>query len=62
MRQHPLDGEVGFSGIGRPKHGGDASTTGTQITVGRRRKRNRHQGPGIHAELRNSAERFCITM
>jgi hypothetical protein len=54
MRQHPLDSEVGFPGIGRPKHSGNAGTTGTQITVGRRRKRNRHQGPGIHTALRKS--------
>jgi hypothetical protein len=43
---------VSFSGIGRPKYSGDAGTTGTQVTIGRRRKRNRHQGPGIHAVLR----------
>ena len=42
MRQHPLDGEMGFSGIGWAEHGGDAGATGTQVTIGRRRERNRH--------------------
>ena len=42
MRQHPLDGEMGFSGIGRPQHGGDAGAASAQLTVRGRRKRNRH--------------------
>jgi hypothetical protein len=28
MRQHPLNGEMGFAGIGRPEHGGDAGAAG----------------------------------
>jgi hypothetical protein len=42
MGQHPLNGEMGFPGIGRSQHGGDTGATGTQVTIGRRRKRNRH--------------------
>src|SRR5580698_4484688 len=47
MRQHPLDREMRLSGIGGAQHGGNAGATGTQLTVGRRRKRNRHQKPGM---------------
>ncbi len=61
MRQHPLDGEMGLAGIGRAQHGGDAGATGTQITIGGRRERNRHQGPGIGARLAQQAAAFCIT-
>ena len=57
MRQHPLDREMRLAGIGRAQHGGDAGTTGTQITVGGRRERNRHQRPGIDA----ASTPFCIT-
>ena len=42
MRQHALDGEMGFARIGRPQHGSDAGTSGTKITVGRRREGNWH--------------------
>ena len=42
MRQHPLDGEMGLARIGRTQHGGDAGAASTQVTIGRRRKRNRH--------------------
>jgi hypothetical protein len=38
---------VGFAGIGRSKHGGDAGTTSTLVAVNGRRKGNRHQLPGI---------------
>jgi hypothetical protein len=51
MRQHPLDREMRLAGIGRTQHGCDAGTTGTQITVGGRRERNRHQKPGLTPSL-----------
>ncbi len=38
MRQHALDGEMGFPGIGRTENGRDACATGAMITVGRRRE------------------------
>ena len=38
MRQHSLDAQMGLSGIGGSKHGGDARATGAQVTVGRRRE------------------------
>ena len=69
MRQHPLDGEMGLAGIGRAEHGGDAGATGTQITVGGRRERNRHQKSGIDAlpgrfrwRGKQAGIVFCITM
>ena len=51
MRQHPLDGEMGLAGIGRPEHGGDAGAAGAHIAVGGRGKRNRHCRPGLAASL-----------
>ena len=42
MRQHPLDGEVGLAGVGRPEHRGDAMTAGTRIALPRRTERDRH--------------------
>src|SRR5271170_3195851 len=57
MRQHPLDRQMRLAGIGRPEHGGDAGATATQLTVGRRRERNRHQKPGIGA----TSTVFCTT-
>ena len=38
VRQHPLDGEVGLSGVGRTEHGGDAGATSTHVAIGGRRK------------------------
>ena len=52
MRQHPLDGEMGLAGIGRPEHGGDAGAAGAQITIGGRREGNRHRRPGRAATER----------
>ena len=34
MGQHPLDGEVGLAGIGRPENGGDAATLWASWTLG----------------------------
>ena len=47
MRQHPLDGEMGLAGIGRPKHGGDAGAARAQIAISGGRKGNRHRRPGL---------------
>ena len=47
VRQHPLDGEMGFAGIGRPEHGGNAGAARAQITISGRRKGNRHRRPGL---------------
>ena len=33
MAEHPLDGEMGLAGIGRPKHGGDARAAGTHVSA-----------------------------
>ncbi len=46
MREHPLDGEMGLAGIGRPEHGGDAGAG--RALAGRQRGRRRQghdQGP-----------------
>ena len=68
MRQHPLDPQMGLSGIGRPQHGGDAGATGAQVTIGRRREGNRHQRSGMAPRSRLPRWRgrrmghgFCIT-
>ncbi len=58
MRQHPFDGEMGFAGIGRPQHGGDAGAAGAQITVGGGRKGNRHRRLGLP---RQRSGCICIT-
>ena len=68
MRQHPLDPQMGLSGIGRPQHGGDAGATGAQVTIGRRREGNRHQQSGMAPRSclrrwrgRRMGHCFCIT-
>ncbi len=43
MRQHPLDGEMGLAGIGRPENGGDARATGTGVPVRGRRLSDGHR-------------------
>ena len=51
MRQHPLDREMRLAGIGRPQNGRDAGAASPQLAISGRRKRNRHQRPGIHASM-----------
>src|ERR1700757_2933292 len=57
MRQHPLDSEVGFPGIGGTEYGGDAGAAGTQLTIGRRRKGYRHS-EARHSRLAKWERRF----
>ena len=47
MREHPLDGEMGLAGIGRPEHGSNAGAARAQIAIGGRREGNRHRRPGV---------------
>ena len=45
MRQHPLDGEMGLAGVGRPEHGGDAGAAIAGAARRGRRERDGHQCP-----------------
>jgi hypothetical protein len=44
MRQHPLDGQMGLAGIGRPEDRGDADAAGASLAVGRRGEGDGHGG------------------
>ena len=47
VREHPLNGEMGLAGIGRPEHGRDAGAACAQIAISGRREGNRHRRPGL---------------
>ena len=58
MGEHPLDGEMGFAGIGWPENGRDAGATGAGIAIGRGGEGNGHRrsrmGDGMMLLLRDA--------